>query len=440
MLPYSAAICLELSSRQFFSAFGCSNTEISDTARLLFLNAHNEARLNVAKGLEPNKCGLLSPAKNMYKLQWDCNLEQQAQDYIANCPNSMGSFSGLSQNIMTYTGASLEPLSTAATVLTKWWNPIRQYGSTAPENKYVNSNLYSFANMVHGKMTGIGCAYKKCTDTNKLTVTCLYNKIGYYTNGIMWENGTACTSDAECTTYPGSTCSNNLCVKELEQTEITFLLLFEALQNLDTGANTMCPSNANMTDAARKKFLEVHNYLRSRVARGLEPDALGGNAPKASKMLKMVYDCNVEASAIQHSQKCVYAHSDSADRPGLGENLFKTTALNVDRTSIAAESSQMWWDELKEAGVGPSNNLTDALWNRTGKVIGHYSQMAWDRTYKLGCSVQHCSSFTYSVCQYGPAGNYLNQLIYALGEPCTDDSGCPGTYTCNASEGLCNVV
>ncbi|KHJ78725.1 SCP-like protein [Oesophagostomum dentatum] len=99
----------------------------------------------------------------------------------------------------------------------------------------------------------------------------------------------------------------------------------------------MCPSNANMTDAARKKFLEVHNYLRSRVARGLEPDALGGNAPKASKMLKMVYDCNVEASAIQHSQKCVYAHSDSADRPGLGENLFKTTALNVDRTSIAAE-------------------------------------------------------------------------------------------------------
>ncbi|KIH43991.1 hypothetical protein ANCDUO_25995 [Ancylostoma duodenale] len=49
-------------------AFGCSNAGISDAARLIFLNTHNEARLSVAQGLEPNKCGLLGPAKNMYKM------------------------------------------------------------------------------------------------------------------------------------------------------------------------------------------------------------------------------------------------------------------------------------------------------------------------------------------------------------------------------------
>ncbi|VDM75877.1 unnamed protein product, partial [Strongylus vulgaris] len=316
--------------------FGCSNSGITDAARLLFLNAHNEARLSVAQGLEPNKCGLLGPAKNMYKLQWDCDLEQQAQSYISNCPSALGSFSGYSQNLIRYTGIFTNPLSNVAAAVNGWWSAVRKYGSTDPDNKYVNSKtskqfglLYgSTFQMVHGKTTGIGCAYKVCPLTLYLTVTCLYNKIGYYTNGVMWENGAPCTSAADCTTYAGSTCSGGLCVKELEESG------------------------------------------RSRVANGLEPDALGGNAPKASQMLKMlvtskihrgpnsikVYDCDVEASAIQHSRKCVYEHSASTDRPGLGENLYMTSALNVDKVTTAAEnpfsslfqSSQLWWDELKD--------------------------------------------------------------------------------------------
>ncbi|KIH61531.1 SCP-like protein [Ancylostoma duodenale] len=305
-------------------------------------------------------------------------------------------------------------------------------------------------------MTGIGCAYKVCAATNQLTVTCLYNKIGYYTNGVMWENGTACASAGDCTTYPGSSCSGGLCVKELEQT--------------DTGANTMCPSNANMTDASRQKFLDMHNYLRSRAANGLEPDALGGNAPKASQMLKMVYDCAVEASAIKHSQKCVYQHSTSADRPGLGENLYKTTALNVDRVATAAESSQLWWNELKDYGVGPENNLTQALWDRPGMQIGHYTQamlfgLIWPGIAPTSLAVpfntaqpspiqsasmaqrKHTFSFLfpirtmkYNLNPLNFSGNYMNQLIYTIGNPCTSDAGCPGSYTCSVSEGLCNVV
>ncbi|VDK57734.1 unnamed protein product [Cylicostephanus goldi] len=75
---------------------------MTDAARLLFLNAHNEARLSVAKGLEPNKCGFLGPAKNMYKLEWDCDLEKQAQNAIALCPSTMGIFTSYSQNIIKY--------------------------------------------------------------------------------------------------------------------------------------------------------------------------------------------------------------------------------------------------------------------------------------------------------------------------------------------------
>lgn len=34
----------------------------------MFYDAHNDARRSMAKGLEPNKCGLLSGGKNVYEL------------------------------------------------------------------------------------------------------------------------------------------------------------------------------------------------------------------------------------------------------------------------------------------------------------------------------------------------------------------------------------
>ncbi|KHJ78699.1 hypothetical protein OESDEN_21678 [Oesophagostomum dentatum] len=49
-------------------SFNCNNGAISDTVRSTYLDYHNKARRNVAKGIEPNKTGTLNPAKNMYKL------------------------------------------------------------------------------------------------------------------------------------------------------------------------------------------------------------------------------------------------------------------------------------------------------------------------------------------------------------------------------------
>ncbi|VDO04848.1 unnamed protein product [Haemonchus placei] len=506
---------------------------MSDTIRSMILNFHNDARRRVAKGQEPNNVGMLNPAKNMYKLEWDCTMEQQAQDAIANCPSGLGSWSNMAQNMMTWTGSGgfSNPSVQVNSSLNSWWGSAKKNGVTDADNKYTTSALYHFANsilvlisknpslalqMVFSETSKIGCAYKVC-DGTKLTFTCLYNGLsvlcfitdnysGYYTNVPMWETGTACSTGSDCTTFSNSGCDNGLCIKGapvpgmfsilkgdiiradrlirgssqnqvftrnckrcnlyidldkgLSCVAVSVLVIvlrpypttlkesFVApvqfpsfhYQDIFTETNNKCSSNSGMTDSVRQKFLDLHNQYRSSLARGLEPDALGGNAPKAAKMLKMVYDCSVEASALKHASKCVYQHSANTERPGLGENLYKTSALNFDKVKAAAQSSQMWWSELKEYGVGPSNNLTLALWNRPDTQIGHYTQMAWETSYRLGCAVAHCSSFTYAVCQYGPAGNYLNSLIYTIGNPCTSDAGCPGSYTCNISEGLCNVV
>ncbi|KHJ76377.1 SCP-like protein [Oesophagostomum dentatum] len=202
-------------------------------------------------------------------------------------------------------------------------------------------------------------------------------------------------------------------------------------QRVVSNPTSKCSDNAGMNDTIRQAFLNEHNRLRSSVARGLEVDGAGGKAPKAAKMLKMIYDCDVENSAMKHASKCIFEHSTYAERNNNGENLFKTSILKLDKAEAAKRASQSWWSELKSFGVGQANNLTMAVFN---KFVGHYTQMAWEKSYKLGCAVMHCPKMTMVNCQYSPTGNYINQLIYTKGEPC---SGCPGK--CNKAEGLCNA-
>ncbi|KIH45456.1 SCP-like protein, partial [Ancylostoma duodenale] len=338
----------------------------------------------------------------------------------------------------TKSGGYSNPSSKINSSLAGWWSGAKSKG-VGSDNKYTEGGLYAFSNMVYSETTKIGCSYKGCG--NKLYISCTYDGIGFVTDEPMWETGQACKTGADCSTYKNSGCEDGLCTKDQ---------IFQT--------NLQCPSNTGMTDSVRDAFLAMHNQLRSSVARGLEPDALGGNAPKAAKMLKMtclcnveclkiqqklmwqriassMYDCEAEASAIRHGNKCVYKHSAGEDRPGPGENMYKTSLLKYAKHKAAKQASQLWWNELKENGVGPSNNLSDALWNRPDKAIGHYNQMAWDTTYKLGCAVVFCDDFTFGVCQYGPGGNYIGSLIYTLGEPC---SQCEATATCSVSEGLCS--
>ncbi|KHJ78002.1 SCP-like protein [Oesophagostomum dentatum] len=124
-----------------------------------------------------------------------------------------------------------------------------------------------------------------------------------------------------------------------------------------SASGTQCPDIGAMTSEAREAVVAMHNKLRSSLARGLEKDGLGGNAPKASKMLKMVYDCEVEASAMKNAQQCIFEHSDGK----FGENLFMTSELNADKVAAVKEASQEWWDELKKYGVGQQNILTQEL-------------------------------------------------------------------------------
>lgn len=71
-------------------------------------------------------------------------------------------------------------------------------------------------------------------------------------------------------------------------------------------------------------------------------------------------------------------------------------------------------------------------------TIGHYTQLMWAETNKVGCGISKYHQDNLKkillVCNYYPTGNRIGHLIYESGEPCTS---CPGDRCNEKYNGLC---
>jgi len=85
-----------------------------------------------------------------------------------------------------------------------------------------------------------------------------------------------------------------------------------------------------------------------------------------------------------------------------GENLFAGSG----RAFTALDASQAWYGEIKDYHYGV---LTAANFSKTG----HYTQMVWSRTTKVGMGQATCSGGGIAiVAEYDPPGNYIGQKPY----------------------------
>ncbi|KAJ8768967.1 hypothetical protein K2173_023962 [Erythroxylum novogranatense] len=139
-------------------------------------------------------------------------------------------------------------------------------------------------------------------------------------------------------------------------------------------------SNAQNTP---QDYLNAHNAARARV--GVGP---------------MKWDNKVAAYARAYVNKlkgnCRMVHSGGP----YGENLAWYSA---DMTGTAAV--KMWVDEKPNY----SYNLNRCL---RGKC-GHYTQVVWRNSVRLGCAKARCNNGgTIISCNYEPRGNYKNQRPY----------------------------
>ena len=108
-----------------------------------------------------------------------------------------------------------------------------------------------------------------------------------------------------------------------------------------------------------------------------------------------------EAAATYAAQLAItnnFQHSDRHQRPGIGENLWMGTRGYYSYEAMVGG----WVSERRDfmPGVFP-------LVSRSGnwQNVGHYTQMVWPTTTRVGCALASNATTDYLVCRYSPAGN-----------------------------------
>ncbi|WP_052177778.1 CAP domain-containing protein [Methylotenera sp. G11] len=126
---------------------------------------------------------------------------------------------------------------------------------------------------------------------------------------------------------------------------------------------------------------------------------------------KLAKSAQAWANHLKQSQHCTMQHSKP--KGSYGENLYWASPL-------------MWSDGRKELRKVSPTEVIDSWANekddydlarnacRTGAICGHYTQIVWRDTAKVGCGMATCSDSREQiwVCHYSPAGNIAGETPY----------------------------
>ena len=148
---------------------------------------------------------------------------------------------------------------------------------------------------------------------------------------------------------------------------------------------------SRLSQEEAKRILDEHNCARARYNAGL-----------------LKWDWNLAADAQVHADRCGFWHASAIGKlpGGQGENLSISTGTVGTGGWVAEE-------RVYDCKTG----------NCRGPPCGHWTQMIWNDTDRVGCAVQRCKNGTVDpagkpagwvgaellVCRYAPPGNYRGQ-------------------------------
>jgi len=191
-----------------------------------------------------------------------------------------------------------------------------------------------------------------------------------------------------------------------------------------------CGTQTRLHAVEADQVIYAHNLFRGR-----EP---------AANMLKCEWSDEMAAVAQAWADKCQWEHGMLYDCSGnrVGQNLFVEAsvggypAMNLTAVSEAWNNERNDWDFATQTC-------------KSGKICGHWTQLAGARSYQVGCAYAQCPTMNvggsvwknalYVVCDYSPPGNVMGQPIYQSGTPCSscDSEGTGKGYKCGNN--LCNT-
>uniref|UniRef100_A0A0K0DPX3 SCP domain-containing protein n=1 Tax=Angiostrongylus cantonensis TaxID=6313 RepID=A0A0K0DPX3_ANGCA len=293
---------------------------------------------------------------------WDCTLEMLAEVAVVSCPQEQlvtGQQNGM--NYLTFGPGGMTPSvpsNLIESAVLKWAEITNVMW---PSDNTFDANLawYYFANLIRASTIAIGCSSVACGI--RTSVACVFSQPNVQPGTLVYTAGNPCQNDGQCTRFNPGYCENGLCVNAARPATTTTATVAPTTSRR---RSTDCPSTA-FTAAFRETALGTHNNFRSLVARGLARNGeySNENAPPASRMDLLEYDCGAEQLALNHVKSCDRRLSPPASRPGHKENIhiLETTA-------------------------------TDAL--------GALQNILWGANKYVACATQMCNGFYFTSCMY----------------------------------------
>ena len=178
---------------------------------------------------------------------------------------------------------------------------------------------------------------------------------------------------------------------------------------------------AQLTQNEKDQIVDAHNYYRRRV----QPGAADMKLMEWSNCLEEVAEDYMSTcpGTYHNRDRTSDAHALGCQPSGdVGENLY-WYSLPITNVSVPVEA---WYDEYQYYDINSQS---------CSYICGHYTQVVWANTYKVGCAKVFCFARgrTYLLCNYSPSGNYYGQTPYKIGTSCTECAH--GYNSCN--DGLC---
>jgi uncharacterized protein YkwD len=118
---------------------------------------------------------------------------------------------------------------------------------------------------------------------------------------------------------------------------------------------------------------------------------------KMHQVGNVTWDTKVASKAQNWVNNCVFGHDQNTN---YGENIY--ASWGATKGDFIKNAIDLWYKEVSSYDFSHPG-----FSGRTG----HFSQVVWRGTKKIGCGVKKCNDGMIIIsCQYSPPGNYIGQF------------------------------
>ena len=149
----------------------------------------------------------------------------------------------------------------------------------------------------------------------------------------------------------------------------------------DRGGRGSAPSGKSQAISTEaQRLVDAHNRVRARHC-----------AKPLAWSAKLAQVAQQWANALR-DKGCAFGHSGGS----YGENLAAGTSGTLDAEDVV----KMWYDEVSHYRF-PNGGFS--------AQTGHFTQVVWRGTARVGCGRSQCNGMDIWVCEYDPPGNWQGQ-------------------------------